>query len=167
MSVSDQNLSDSNVRESNVREPGPKLPDPNYRANILAMDSDADIRELLRLHLSAAGYEVRLAEDSVEAGHQVLERAPDLLIADISVPYLNGLDFVDALLADETLPRFPVILLATVEENPEHATWAHGLPMLTKPMAADQLLACVAHELRAHGSPAVPRQDQPIVTNRR
>ena len=124
--------------------------EPNFRASILAMDSDADVRELLRLHLSAAGYDVRLAEDPVEASRQVLERAPDLLIADITVPYMSGLEFVAALRADPTLPRFPVILLATVEENPEHASQSGGFPMLTKPMVVNQLLACVAHELRGN-----------------
>ncbi|MFY9314818.1 MAG: response regulator [Burkholderiales bacterium] len=114
------------------------------------MDNDADLRELLRLHLSAAGYEVRLAEDPVDASRQVLERPPDLLIADISVPYMSALEFVGALRSDTTLPRFPVILLADAEENPEHARRSGGLPMLTKPMVVDQLLACVAHELRGN-----------------
>jgi DNA-binding response OmpR family regulator len=154
----ESNLRVSNVRDSNVRET--RAPDPNYRASILAMDSDADIRELLRLHLTAAGYEVRLAKDPVDAGHQVLERFPDLLIADISVPYMSGVEFVNALRADETLPRFPVILLATVEENAEHAKWMRGYPVLTKPMVADQLIACVAHELRTNGAGA-PRADPP------
>jgi DNA-binding response OmpR family regulator len=149
---SDGELRVASVRESNVRET--RAPDPNYRASILAMDSDADIRDLLRLHLTAAGYEVRLAKDPVDAGHQVLERFPDLLIADISVPYMSGVDFVNALRADETLPRFPVILLATIEENTEHASWMRGFPVLTKPMVADQLIACVAHELRTNGTVA-------------
>lgn len=131
--------------------------EPNYRASIVAMDSDADIRELLRLHLSAAGYEVRLAEDPVDASHQILERAPDLLIADVSVPYMSGLEFVAALRADPTLPRFPVILLSTEEENPDRTGHLSGYPTLTKPMAADRLLACVAHELHAHGPAAARR----------
>ena len=134
---------------------GPVGGGPNYRASILAMDSDADIRELLRLHLSAAGYEVRIAEDPVEASRQLLERAPDLLIADVSVPYMSGLEFVSALRADTTLPRFPVILLADEEENPGHSSRLGGYPTLTKPMVVDQLLACVAHELRANG-PGAP-----------
>lgn len=131
--------------------------EPNYRASILAMDSDADVRELLRLHLSAAGYQVRLAEDAVDASRQVLDRAPDLLIADISVPYMSGLEFVTTLRADSTLPQFPVILLADEEENPEHASQSSGFPMLTKPMVVDQLLACVAHELRGNVKTAQDR----------
>lgn len=123
--------------------------EPNYRASIIAMDSDADIRELLRLHLSAAGYEVRLAADPVEASRLVLERAPDLLIADVTVPYMSGLEFVATLRADPTLPRFPVILLATEDENPDHTVHLYGYPTLTKPMVVDQLIASVAHALRA------------------
>jgi DNA-binding response OmpR family regulator len=152
MGMSDWNKSGSELR-------GRDAGDPNFRASILAMDSDADIRELLRLHLTAAGYEVRLAKDPIEAGHQVLDRIPDLLIADISVPYMNGLDFVGTVRADETLPRFPVILLATAEENIEHANRMRGFPILTKPMVADQLLSCVAHELRSNG--AAPERSLP------
>jgi DNA-binding response OmpR family regulator len=146
------------MSESNLRKAGPSA--SNFRGSILAMDSDADIRELLRLHLTAAGYEVRLAKDPVEAGHELLDRSPDLLIADISVPYMDGLEFVAAVCADETLPRVPVILLATAEENIEHAKRMRGFPVLTKPMIADQLLACVANELRANATAAAPSRRQ-------
>ena len=46
-------------------------------STILIVDDDESIRELLRLHLSSAGYEVSVAEDAIVAGYMVLRRPPD------------------------------------------------------------------------------------------
>src|SRR5207245_8040887 len=45
-------------------------------ASILVVDDDGNIRELLRMHLSAAGYDVHVAQDAISAGYMVL-RSPD------------------------------------------------------------------------------------------
>ena len=63
-------------------------------ANILIVDDDRIIRELLRLHLAGAGYDVQVAEDAIAAGYEVLRRAPDLIICDINMPHLDGFTFV-------------------------------------------------------------------------
>jgi CheY-like chemotaxis protein len=59
-------------------------------ATILVVDDDESMRELLRLHLTNAGYDVRLAEDAVVAGQLVLRNPPDLIIADVEMPYMDG-----------------------------------------------------------------------------
>ncbi len=46
---------------------------------ILVVDDDESIRELLRLHLASAGYEVHVAADAISAGYMVLRGAPDLI----------------------------------------------------------------------------------------
>src|SRR5882672_1734518 len=86
-------------------------------ASILVVDDDESIRELLRLHLSAAGYEVHVAADAIAAGHLVLRSPPDLIISDISMPYMNGFEFVEALKADQSLPYIPVIFLTSMEDG--------------------------------------------------
>ena len=59
-------------------------------ANVLVVDDDASLRELLRLHLAAAGYQVEVAEDAIAAGYLVLRRPPDLIICDVNMPHLDG-----------------------------------------------------------------------------
>jgi two-component system chemotaxis response regulator CheY len=82
-------------------------------ASILVVDDDESIRELLRMHLSNAGYEVNVAEDAIAAGYLVLRSPPDLIISDVSMPHMDGFEFIAALKADSTLPKIPVIFPTT------------------------------------------------------
>src|ERR1051326_6828216 len=63
-------------------------------ATILVVDDDANVRELLKLHLSAAGYEVHVAADAIAAGYLVLRSPPNLLICDVNMPHMDGFEFV-------------------------------------------------------------------------
>jgi len=116
-------------------------------ASILVIDDDESIRELLRLHLSAAGYEVRLAKDAIEAGYSVLANPPDLLIVDVLMPYMDGFEFVEALKADKTLPDIPVIFVTSVEDGEARGREMGAVGYLTKPVRADRLLALVAQHV--------------------
>ena len=58
------------------------------------------MRELLRLHLSSAGYAVEVAEDAIAAGYAVLKAAPDLIVCDVAMPHMDGFELVAALRAD-------------------------------------------------------------------
>ena len=117
-------------------------------ANILIVDDDQIIRELLRLHLAGAGYDVQVAEDAIAAGYEVLRRAPDLIICDINMPHLDGFTFVEALKADATVPDIPVIFLTSVDDG-EHRGKSLGVAgYVTKPVRADKLLALVAQHVR-------------------
>lgn len=112
--------------------------------SILVVDDDESIRELLGLHLRRAGYEVRLAEDAVVAGHMLLSDPPDLLIVDVNMPYMDGFEFVSALKADKTLPDIPVIFLTAVEDGEQRARELGAVGYVTKPVRADRLLEVVA-----------------------
>jgi len=116
-------------------------------ASILVIDDDESIRELLRLHLSAAGYEVRLAKDAIEAGYSLLANPPDLLIVDVLMPYMDGFEFVEALKADKTLPDIPVIFVTSVEDGEARGREMGAVGYLTKPVRADRLLALVAQHV--------------------
>ena len=113
-------------------------------ASILVVDDDESIRELLRLHLSAAGYEVQVAADAIAAGYLVLRSPPDLIITDVQMPHMDGFEFVAALKADKTLPQIPVIFLTSVEEGDYRGKSLGAVGYLTKPVRADYLLTLVA-----------------------
>ncbi|OGA10975.1 MAG: hypothetical protein A3D95_11695 [Betaproteobacteria bacterium RIFCSPHIGHO2_12_FULL_69_13] len=117
------------------------------------MDDDEGIRELLRLHLSAAGYEVRVAEDAIVAGYLVLKSPPDLIITDVSMPHMDGFEFIAALKADKTLPYIPVIFLTSVEEGDHRGKELGAVGYLTKPVRADHLLALVAQHVPGGAHP--------------
>jgi CheY-like chemotaxis protein len=116
-------------------------------ASILIVDDDESICELLRLHLSAAGYAVNVATDAIAAGYIVLRSPPDLIITDISMPHMSGFEFVAALKADKALPYIPVIFLTSMEEGDQHGKELGAVGYLTKPVRADRLLALVAQHV--------------------
>lgn len=116
-------------------------------ATILIIDDDESLRELLRLHLTSAGYEVRVAEDAIDAGHLVLKQAPDLIITDVNLPHMDGFEFVAALKSDPTLPYIPVIFLTSTDDGDHRGKELGAVGYLTKPVRADQLLAMVAQHL--------------------
>lgn len=113
-------------------------------ATILIVDDDPSIRELLRLHLSAAGYEVHVAPDAIAAGYMVLRSPPDLIISDIRMPHMDGFEFIAALKADPTLPKIPVIFLTSYDQGDDRGKELGAVGYLTKPVRSDRLLAMVA-----------------------
>ena len=116
-------------------------------ATILVIDDDESIRDLLRMHLSAAGYEVNVAEDAIAAGYLVLRSPPDLIISDVNMPHMDGFEFVAALNSDATLPRIPVIFLTSDEERDDRGKDLGVVGYVTKPVRADRLLALVAQHV--------------------
>jgi len=113
-------------------------------ATILVIDYDESIRELLRLHLSAAGYEVHVAADAIAAGYLVLRSPPDLIISDINMPHMDGFEFIEVLKADTTIPPMPVIFLTSSDGGDERGKQLGAVGYLTKPVRADKLLRMVA-----------------------
>jgi DNA-binding response OmpR family regulator len=113
------------------------------------MDDDAYMRELMGLHLSNAGYDVLVAEDAIVAGHLVLQKSPDLILADIEMPFMNGLEFVQALRADPAVSHTPVIFVSSRDDLEDLAKSFGAAAFLKKPVLADRLLAAVAQEIKA------------------
>ena len=116
-------------------------------ATVLVVDDDESMRALVRLHLVNAGYEVVLAEDAIVAGRLLMESAPDLLVIDAEIPYLSGIDFVAALLADSTAPSMPILFISAHEQYREKFENL-GVNYLIKPFKVDQLLAKVGEALK-------------------
>src|SRR5262245_9693513 len=121
-------------------------------ATILVVDDDESIRHLLRMHLSAAGYEVHVAEDAITAGYLVLRSPPDLIICDINMPHMDGFEFVAALKADTTLPQIPVVFLTSYEEGDARGKELGAVGYITKPVRADRLLQLVAQNVPGGGT---------------
>ncbi len=114
---------------------------------VLVIDGDPCTRELLRLHLSNAGYKVLLAEDAVVGVRMVLQHAPDLIVSDVNVPYLESLELLTALRADRRAKEIPLVFLGASEAAVDRAMALGAQCLLTKPVRADRLLALVAEQL--------------------
>jgi CheY-like chemotaxis protein len=122
-------------------------------ATILVVDDDESIRELLRLHLGAAGYGVRVAADGIEAGYQVLREAPDLIITDISMPHMDGFEFVAALKADKSIPAIPIVFRPSMADGDARGRELGAAGYIMKPVRADRLLSMVAQLVEGGSHP--------------
>ena len=119
-------------------------------ARILVVDDIADNVEILRMRLTSLGYEVVVAEDGEQALARVRETLPDLILLDIMMPKIDGLEVVRRLKADATLPFIPVILV-TAKASPKDVVAgldAGGDDYLTKPIEHGALVARVRAMLR-------------------
>ena len=114
---------------------------------ILVVDDDPIMRELLRIHLSNAGYEVSVAHDGVEGGYAVLRNRPDLIISDVNMPHLDGFEFIAAVREEAEFRSIPVIFLTSATEAEYRGRELGAIAYLAKPVRADKLLALVAEHV--------------------
>ena len=120
---------------------------------VLVVDDDPSIRDLLRIHLGNAGYNVLLAEDAIVAGHMLLKEPPDLLLLDLDMPYMTGLEFLQALRSDTTLPKFPIVFLTANPEARELAATLGAAGYLSKPILLNDLLREVSRHFPGAPTP--------------
>jgi CheY-like chemotaxis protein len=119
-------------------------PQTKTKARILIVDDDKSMLRLLKMHLSNAGYKVVTAEDGVAAGRHVLKARPDLIIADVGMPYMDGYELVAALKADSATRDIPVVFLTSKEDVADYAKRLGAVAYLHKPVLADRLIEIVA-----------------------
>ena len=115
-------------------------------AKILVADTDKSARELLQLHLSNAGYAVMLANDAIAGGRLLLEERPNLLVIEAEMPYMSGVELLQAIRSDYSVAHIPAILFAATAVHELEAKRL-GASVLRKPVHLDQLLSAVAKEL--------------------
>jgi len=120
---------------------------PNRSADILVVDDDRRITSMLSRALRAEGYDVRTANDGSEGLTRVRERQPDLVVLDLLMPAVDGIEVCRRLREESDLP----ILILTAKDETEDRV--HGLDSgaddyLVKPFALDELLARVRALLR-------------------
>jgi two-component system chemotaxis response regulator CheY len=119
------------------------------RAKILVMDDDEVIRELLRLNLANAGYDVLVAEDGVLGGLALQKQRPDLVLVDIDMPYFDGLQLLKAMKGDPSVERIPVIFITSKTDAEAQARSFGAVAYFAKPLRMESLLAAVAKHLPA------------------
>jgi DNA-binding response OmpR family regulator len=120
------------------------MPD-DRKTRILVIDDDIGFLDLLRMHLSSAGYEVQVAEDGVTGGRALLANVPDLIVTDIGMPFLDGFELLALLRSDASTAAIPVILLSGHSDGDTMAKAVElgAADFITKPVTRDQLLESV------------------------
>src|SRR5271163_845884 len=117
---------------------------------ILVVDDVADNVDILQMRLESQGYEVVTAGDGVEALEKTRELLPDLVLLDIMMPKMDGIETVKRLKADASLPFIPVILVTAKADGADVVAGLEGGgdDYLTKPVDHAALSARVRAMLR-------------------
>ena len=128
-------------------------------AAVLVVDDDPKIRELLRLYIARDGHQVAFAADGAEALAAARERPPDLILLDVMLPRIDGLEVCRRLREQTDVP----IMLLTARSGDSDKVIGLDLgadDYVVKPFSPRELMARIRAHLRRRRAPAV---DQPVL----
>ena len=131
-------------------------------ADVLVVEDEESLLQTLRYNLSRAGHAVRLCTDGSVGLEMALENPPDLLVLDLMLPGVDGLEICRRLRAEVTnaaVSHVPILILTARDEEIDKVV---GLEVgaddyLTKPFSMHELLARVKALLRRADMAAAPR----------
>lgn len=129
----------------------------NLRAKILLVDDESDFRTSLALLLDAYGHEVHAVESAVEAWELLQRIKPDVLITDLMMPRMSGLDLCRRVRDDPRWEALPVVMLSAAPAPAlGYGIWVDRY--LTKPAPFEEVLKAVEEVLLPdvidHAAPA-------------
>ncbi|MCG3178129.1 MAG: Alkaline phosphatase synthesis transcriptional regulatory protein PhoP [Phycisphaerae bacterium] len=131
------------------------------REKILVVDDEEDILELVRYNLAKDGYLVELVQTGEKALESVREELPNLVLLDLMLPGVDGLEVCRQIRADERTRNLPIVMLTAKGEEADVVT---GLELgaddyITKPFAPRVLLARTRAVLRRRSRQAAPTEE--------
>jgi two-component system KDP operon response regulator KdpE len=126
---------------------------------ILIADDDPQILRALRITLTARGYDVVTAADGAAAVRAAVDQHPDLIVLDLGMPGLTGIEVIEAV---RGWSRVPILVVSGRSDSFDKvdALDAGADDYVTKPFAADELLA----RIRALSRRTPAATDEPVVS---
>jgi two-component system chemotaxis response regulator CheY len=118
--------------------------------HILAVDDSRSMRDMVRIALVSAGFEVSQAADGEEALAIARTRSFDLVLSDVNMPRMDGIQLIKALRAESAYKHTPILMLTT-ESSPERkreGKEAGATGWIVKPFDPAQLVATMQRVLR-------------------
>ena len=112
---------------------------------VAVIDDDTFMRDLLRIHLSGVGLAVDVFEDAAAGIRAILANRPDLVLLDIMLSDLGGIEVLAALKYDEATRNIPVVVLTSMsDDSGSSAAQRLGADaFLNKPMSREELVGTV------------------------
>ncbi|MCK0069690.1 MULTISPECIES: response regulator [Kordiimonas] len=112
---------------------------------ILAVDDSKTMRDMVSFTLKGAGHDVLLADDGVNALSALTGETVDLIITDINMPNMNGIELVEKLRADPRFRATPILILTTESDDglKQRGRAAGATGWIVKPFVPEKLLKVV------------------------
>jgi two-component system phosphate regulon response regulator PhoB len=125
------------------------------RGRILVIDDELDLIELVRYNLEKEGFTVQSAQDGESGLARAIRELPDLIVVDLMLPGVDGLDVCRSLRFDKRTARIPIIMLTAKSEESDRIL---GLELgaddyVTKPFSPRELVARIKAVLRRTSAP--------------
>ena len=110
------------------------------KKKIFVIDDEEDLRDIVSFQFQAKGYEIATAGDGVEALEKLEAVAPDLIILDLNMPRMGGIEFYQKICDADGHPRYPVLIL-TARANTRQLFLDFEVDgFMTKPFEIDELI---------------------------
>ena len=123
-------------------------------ADIVVAEDDADIRAITLRLLQRAGHGVRAAADGRQAWQLIGQQRPDIVVTDIDMPVMSGVELCQAIRADPATRDLPVVFVSgSLVPDDERPVRAQATAVLQKSSAGRHLVACVDKALRTGHEP--------------
>lgn len=120
-------------------------------ATILTVDDSPSMRQMIKMALAPTGHNVIEAGDGAQGLTQARTHKPDLVITDLNMPVMNGLELIRELRKLPSLVGLPIVFLTTESSDAtkQEAKGAGATGWITKPFKPEQLLAVVSKLVRS------------------
>ena len=126
---------------------------------ILFVEDEDPVRKMIAGFLERRGYEVLAVKDGIEALQAIRGAMPDLVVTDVNMPNMNGLELTRRLRGHHRTARLPIVMLSAMkDESDVLAGYAEGADEYApKPIELSVLVAKIETLLRRAGGPGGPR----------
>lgn len=104
------------------------------KTSVLLAEDDADLRDLYSFILNQAGFEVRQAENGQAALNELQRHRPDILITDVMMPGMTGLELIERVKKEEELRNLPVVLISAHKDFIDLAQSKGATEVIEKPI---------------------------------
>jgi CheY-like chemotaxis protein len=120
------------------------------RPSVLVVEDDADLRQIELQLLEFHGWPAYAASDGIEGLEALREHRPSLILLDLAMPRMDGIQFRTAQrqLPDRRLANVPVVVVSAVHDAPRYKSALNAADVLVKPFEPDRLLQAVESHVR-------------------
>ena len=132
------------------------------KKTILVVDDEKDLLDLIEYNLIKEGFKVLKAENGLKGIEVAKEHKPDLVLLDIMMPKMDGLEAVEIMRKDDDLKRIPIIFLTARSDEKTEIEGLNkgGDDYITKPISTTKLVSRIKAVMRRFDESAEPINKQ-------
>ena len=123
------------------------------RKRIIIVEDEQDLGELVAMRLKREHYDVEIAHDGLEGMRKIRSSPPDLVLLDLMLPDMSGVEIASALRDDPRTKHLPIIMMTAKSTESDIVVGLHigADDYVTKPFSMSVLVARIAAVLRRGG----------------